>query len=95
MYRYLCPIALGALITAAPVLAQEGNRPFTPSGGVQVPSGAAIDRMLDCKTVPPPDKEFSANDAKAIQQMTNGPSGSIKKSRRASARGAEPPTHGP
>lgn len=95
MYRYLCLVALGALITAAPVLARESNRPFTPSGEVQVPSGTAIDRMLDSKTVPPPDKEFSANDAKAIQLMTNGPSGSIKKSRRVSARGAEPPTRGP
>jgi hypothetical protein len=25
--------------------------------------------MLDSNTVPPPDTEFSANDAKAIQQM--------------------------
>jgi hypothetical protein len=69
MYRYLCLITLGALITAAPALAQESNRPFTPSGEIQVPSGAAIDRMLDSDTVPPPAKEFSPNDAKAIQQM--------------------------
>ena len=32
-------------------------------------AGAAIDRMLDSNTVPPPAKEFSANVAKAIQQM--------------------------
>jgi hypothetical protein len=69
MRRYLCLVALGALIATAPAPAQDSNRPFTPSGEIQVPSGAAIDRMLDSNTVPPPDKEFSSNDAKAIQQM--------------------------
>jgi hypothetical protein len=69
MHRYLWLITLGSLITAVPALAQEGDRPFTPSGEIQIPSGAAIDRMLDSNTVPPPDKEFSPNDTKAIQQM--------------------------
>ena len=69
MRRSLCLLTLGVLIAAGPALAQQGNQPFTPSGEVQVPSGQAIDRMLDSKTVPSPDKEFSSNDAKAIQQM--------------------------
>ena len=69
MRRYLCLVTLGALIATGPALAQQGNQPFTPSGEIQIPSGTAIDKMLDSKTVPAPDKEFSANDAKAIQQM--------------------------
>jgi hypothetical protein len=69
MHRYLCLVTLGSLITALPALAQEGNRPFTPSGEIQIPSGAAIDRMLDSNTVPPPAKEFSPNDAIADQQL--------------------------
>ncbi|WP_457094113.1 hypothetical protein [Microvirga sp. P5_D2] len=69
MRRYLGLVTLSALIATGPALAQESNRPFTPSGEVQIPSGTAIDRMLDSNTVPPPDKEFSADDAKAIQQM--------------------------
>jgi hypothetical protein len=69
MLRCLGLVTLGALIATTPALAQDSHRPFTPSGEIQVPSGAAIDRMLDSNTVPPPDKEFSANDAKAIQQM--------------------------
>jgi len=69
MLRYLCLVTLGALIATTPALAQNSSRPSTPSGEIQVPSGAAIDRMLDSNTVPPPDKEFSANDAKAIQEM--------------------------
>ena len=69
MHRYLWLVTLGSLITAGPVLAQDHNRPVTPSGEIQIPSGAAIDRMLDSNTVPPPDKQFSPNDAKAIQQM--------------------------
>jgi hypothetical protein len=69
MHRYLQLIILGSLVTAVPALSQEGNRPFTPSGEIQIPSGAEIDRMLDTNTVPPPSKEFSPNDAKAIQQM--------------------------
>lgn len=69
MRRYLCLVTLGSLITAGAALAQESDRPFTPSGEIRIPSGAAIDRMLDSNTIPPPDKEFSANDAKAIQQM--------------------------
>jgi len=69
MQRCLRLIILGSLITAGPALAQDRNRSVTPSGEIQIPSGAAIDRMLDSKTVPPPDKEFSPDDAKAIQQM--------------------------
>ena len=70
MLRYLCLVILGALIATAPALAQDSNRPSTPSGEIQIPSGAAVDRMLDSNNVPPPpDKEFSANDAKAIEQM--------------------------
>jgi hypothetical protein len=69
MHRYLQLIILGSLVTAVPALAQENNRPFTPSGEIQIPSGAEIDRMLDSNTVPPPSKKFSPNDAKAIQQM--------------------------
>ena len=69
MQRYLWLVILGSLITAGPALAQDSNRPFTPSGEIQIPSGAAIDRMLDSNTVPPTNKEFSPNDAKAIQQM--------------------------
>ena len=69
MHRYLQLIILGLLITADPALAQDSNRPFTPSEEIQIPSGPAIDRMLDSNTVPPPDKQFSPNDAKAIQQM--------------------------
>jgi hypothetical protein len=69
MCRYLWLVTFGALITAVPALAQESNRPFTPSGEIQIPSGAAIDRMLDSNTVPPPDKQFSPNDAKADQQL--------------------------
>ena len=69
MHRYLQLIILGSLIAAGPALAQDSNRPFTPSGEIQIPSGAAIDRMLDSNTVPSPNKEFSANDARAIQQM--------------------------
>ena len=69
MRRHLYLVTLAALIFTAPALAQDSNRPLTPSGEIQVPSGAAIDRMLDSDTVPSPDKEFSSNDAKAIQQM--------------------------
>ncbi|MGO4388255.1 hypothetical protein AB4Y85_12015 [Microvirga sp. 2YAF29] len=69
MRRHLCLVTLGALIATAPALAQDSNRPFTPSGEIQIPSDAAIDRMLDSNTLPPPAKEFSADDAKAIQQM--------------------------
>jgi len=69
MQRYLWLVTLGSLITAGPALAQDSNRPFTPSGEIQIPSGAAIDRMLDSNTVPPPNKQFSPNDAKANQQM--------------------------
>ena len=69
MHRFLQLIILGSLIAAGPALAQDSNRPFTPSGEIQIPSGAEIDRMLDSNTVPPPNKEFSPNDAKAIQQM--------------------------
>jgi len=69
MHRYFYLIGLGLLIAALPAAAQDSNRPFTPSGEIQIPSGAAIDRMLDTNTVPPPAKEFSPNDAKAIQQM--------------------------
>lgn len=69
MRRHLCLVTLAALISTAPALAQNSNRPSTPSGEIQVPSGAAIDRMLDSDTVPSPDKEFSSDDAKAIQQM--------------------------
>jgi hypothetical protein len=69
MHRYLQLIILGSLVTAVPALSQEGNRPFTPSGEIQIPSGTEIGRMLDSNTVPPPSKEFSPNDAKAIQQM--------------------------
>jgi len=69
MHRYLWLVTLCSLISATPALAQGSDRPFTPSGEIQVPSGAAIDRMLDSNTVPPPDKEFSPNDTKAIQQM--------------------------
>ena len=69
MQRYLWLVALGSLITALPALAQDSNRPFTPSGEIQIPPGATIDRMLDSNTVPPPNKEFSPNNAKAIQQM--------------------------
>jgi hypothetical protein len=57
------------LIATGPALGQDSNRPFTPSGEIQIPSGAAIDRMLDSSTVPPPSEEFSADDAKAIEQM--------------------------
>ena len=69
MQRYLWLVTLASLITAGPALAHDSNRPVTPSGEIQIPSGAAIDRMLDSNTVPPPDKQFSPNDAKAIQQM--------------------------
>jgi hypothetical protein len=69
MQRYLWLVTLGSLITALPALAQDRNRPVTPSGEIQIPSGAAIDRMLDSNTVPPPDKEFSPNAAKADQQL--------------------------
>lgn len=69
MHRCLYLVTLAALITAGPTQAQDRDRPFTPSGEIQVPSGAAIDRMLDSNTVPSPDKEFSSDDAKAIQQM--------------------------
>lgn len=69
MHCYLQLMILGSLITAVPNLAREGNRPVTRSGEIQIPSGAEIDRMLDSNTVPPPSKEFSPNDAKAIQQM--------------------------
>jgi hypothetical protein len=69
MQRYLWLVTLASLITAGPALAQDSNRPFTPSKEIQIPSGAEIDRMLDSNTVPPPDKQFSPNDAKAIQQM--------------------------
>ncbi|MBQ0822117.1 hypothetical protein HPT29_021330 [Microvirga terrae] len=69
MRRHLCLVTLGTLIASTPALSQDSNRPFTPSGEIQIPSGAAIDRMLDSTTVPAPSKEFSTNDAKAIQQM--------------------------
>jgi hypothetical protein len=69
MRRNLWLVVLGSLITSGPGIAQESKRPFTPSGEIQIPSGAAIDRMLDSDTLPPPDKEFSRNDAKAIEEM--------------------------
>ena len=69
MYRYRQLIILGSLIAVPPALAQESDQPFTSSGELEIPSGVAIDRMLDSNTVPSPDKDFSANNAKAIQQM--------------------------
>ena len=58
MQRYLWLAIFGSLITALPALSQDSNRPVTPSGEIQIPSGAAIDRMLDSNTVPPPDRQF-------------------------------------
>jgi hypothetical protein len=69
MHRFLWLLILSSLITAVPAQAQERDRPFTPSGEIQIPSGPVIDRMLNSNTVPSPDKDFSPNDAKAIQQM--------------------------
>lgn len=69
MLRYFFLVAIGALIATAPALAQGGNRPATPSGEIRIPSGAAIDRMLESDNVPSPDKDFSADDATATQQM--------------------------
>ncbi|MBZ6078226.1 hypothetical protein [Microvirga puerhi] len=66
-YRYL--VALGSSITTDPVSALESDRPFTSLGKIQVTSRLATDQLLDSNTVPPPDKKFSANDAKAIQWM--------------------------
>jgi hypothetical protein len=60
---------LGLTIAALPSSAQEREGPRTPSGEIRIPSGAAIDRMLDENTVPNPAKDFSSNDAIAIQQM--------------------------
>jgi hypothetical protein len=54
---------------AAPALAQERDRPPSLSREVQILSGAAIDQMLDQKTVPSPTTDFSTNDATAIQQI--------------------------
>jgi hypothetical protein len=69
MRNCLWLVMLGSLVTAAPAWAQERGKPPLPSGEIQIPSGAAIDQMLDQTTVPPPSKEFSTNDATAIQQM--------------------------
>jgi hypothetical protein len=69
MQRYLWLAILGSLISTAPALAQERDRSPTPSGEIQIPSGSAIDNMLDQNTVPDSAKDFSTNDAKAIQQM--------------------------
>jgi len=69
MTRLLRLAILGLFIATLPVLAQEREGPRTPSGEIRIPSGAAIDKMLDQNTVPNPAKDFSANDATAIQQM--------------------------
>ena len=69
MSPYLWLVTLGSLITAGPALARTAIARSRPRGEIQIPSGAAIDRMLDSNAVPPPDKQFSPNDAKAIQQM--------------------------
>ena len=37
MQRYLWLVILGSLITALPALAQDRNRPFTPSEEIQIP----------------------------------------------------------
>ena len=70
-------VILGSLVSAGAAWAQEGKQPFTPSGEIQIPSGAAIDQMLDKGGDRTLKDEFStngadafsANDAKAIQQL--------------------------
>ena len=69
MKRCLLLAILGLLPVAVPAAAQEREGPRTPSGEIRIPSGAQIDRMLDQNTVPSPTKDFSGNDATAIQQM--------------------------
>jgi hypothetical protein len=69
MRNYLWLIMLGSLVAAVPAWTQERGGPPRPSREIQIPSGASIDQMLDQTTVPPPSKEFSTNDATAIQQM--------------------------
>ncbi|MBB3021521.1 hypothetical protein FHR70_004622 [Microvirga lupini] len=69
MQRYLRLAVLSSLITAIPASAQDREGSRLPSGEIRIPSGAAIDRMLDRNAVPDPAKDFSGNDATAIQQM--------------------------
>lgn len=67
MQRYLWLATLGALIGVAS--AQERDGPRSPSGEIRIPSDAAIEKMLDEKTVTNPDRDFSGNDAIATEQM--------------------------
>jgi len=78
MHRYLWLVAFASLITAVPALAQESNQPsappdqpFTPSGEIPIPSGAALDRMLDSPAVAPRGEEVSPKDPsnRALKEM--------------------------
>ncbi|RDI57780.1 hypothetical protein [Microvirga subterranea] len=69
MQRCLWLAILGSLITAVPASAQDRKGPHMSSGEIRVPSDAAIEKMLEGKSVPNPANEFSGNDSIATQQM--------------------------
>ncbi|MET0744035.1 MAG: hypothetical protein ABWY78_11745 [Microvirga sp.] len=69
MRYHLCLVMLGSLIAAVPAGAQERPGQKTPSGEIQIPSGAQIDRMIDQTNAPPAKDGFSTNDATATRQM--------------------------
>lgn len=70
-------VMFSSLVTTSAAWAQEVKQPNTSSGEIQIPSGTAIDRMLDKGADTTLKKEFSTSgadgfstsDAKAIQQM--------------------------
>jgi hypothetical protein len=77
MRNCLWLVILSSLVAASAAWAQEVKQPSTSSGEIQIPSGQAIDRMLDKGADMTVKKEystsgadgFSTSDAKAIQQM--------------------------
>jgi hypothetical protein len=77
MRNCLWLVILGSLVAAGAAWAQEAKQPFTPSGEIQIPSGAALDQMLEKGGDMTLKDEFStkgadafsSNNAKAMQQM--------------------------
>jgi hypothetical protein len=77
MRNRLWLVILASLVIAGAASAQEAKQPFTPSGEIQIPSGAAIDQMLEKGGDMTLKKELSTNgadtfspkNAKAMQQM--------------------------
>jgi len=77
MRNCLWLVIYSSLVASSAAWAQEVKQPFTSSGEIQIPSGPAIDRMIDKGADTTLKKEFSTsgadgfstNNAKAVQQM--------------------------